>query len=105
MNDNVQLAGAIKNIGDTWATILDGWVSAFLMIALVLVCLVQVVRKMSIKAGLGAIIGLVLCWSLFTGRIQLSNLFNTEFKDPAGAAPAMVVNGPEGVPAVFQGQL
>ncbi len=103
MNNDVMLAGAIVNIGNTWATILDTWVSAFLMIALVLVCLVQVVRKMSIKAGLGAIIGLVLCWSLFTGRIQLSNLFNTEFKDPGAAST--FVTGPADLPPAFQGQL
>ncbi|WP_030272898.1 hypothetical protein [Streptomyces sp. NRRL B-24484] len=103
---DVMLAGALKNIGDSWSVTALDWVSKFLMVALVLVCLVQVIRKMSIKAGLGAVIGLVLCWAVFSGRYSLSNIVETEFKDP-GASQSSVqgMGAVRELPPVFQGRL
>ncbi|MFJ5926597.1 hypothetical protein ACIQF6_28740 [Kitasatospora sp. NPDC092948] len=105
----VMLAGALKNIGDNWSVTLLDWVSKFLLIALVLICCIQVIRKMSIKAGLGAVIGLVLCWAVFTGRGSLSNIINTEFSDPGMAAGSVSKTvqdaGARELPPVFQAQL
>ncbi len=102
-NSQVMLAGAFKTMGDTWLATLSDWTGKFLMVALVSICCVQVVRKMSIKAGIGAVIGLVICWALFTGRLQLSSMFNTEFTGgtTGAAAPQDVVE----LPQVFKGRL
>ncbi len=104
--NNVMLAGAFKNMGDSWVTTLLDWTAKGLMIALVLICLVQVVRKMSIKAGIGAVIGLVICWAIFSGRYQLSSMFGSEFKDPGTQQTSPIdLQGAPALPKVFTGQL
>ncbi|MEV7775403.1 hypothetical protein [Kitasatospora sp. NPDC086791] len=101
----VMLAGALKNIGDSWSVTALDWVSKFLMIALVLICCIQVVKKMSIKAGIGAVIGLVLCWAVFSGRYSLSSIVEDEFKDPGTTQSSTQGMGVRDLPPVFEARL
>ncbi|MFE0462283.1 hypothetical protein ACFW1A_23825 [Kitasatospora sp. NPDC058965] len=88
MND-VMLSGAIQNFGNSWAKTLLDWVASGLMIALTAIVIVHAIRKMSIKAAIGGAIGLVICWSLFTGRYSISMLFQDEYSQtrPETTAP------------------
>ncbi|WP_331731650.1 hypothetical protein [Kitasatospora sp. NBC_01300] len=87
--NNVMLAGAVQNFGNSWARTLLDWVASGLMIALTAIVIVHAIRKMSIKAAIGGAIGLVICWSLFTGRYSISMLFENEYSEnrPVTTAP------------------
>ncbi|MER5352586.1 hypothetical protein ABT093_19915 [Kitasatospora sp. NPDC002551] len=104
-----QLAGPLQNIGNSWATTLVGWVASGLMIGLTSIVVVHAMRKMSIKAAIGGVIGLVICWSLFDNRISFSNIFRDEVQETKPAVPAPYLGAgelPREVPGgVFTGQL
>ncbi|MFD9685241.1 hypothetical protein ACFXPX_05070 [Kitasatospora sp. NPDC059146] len=87
--NHVMLAGSIQNFGNSWAKTLLDWVASGLMIALTAIVITHAIRKMSIKAAIGGALGLVICWSLFTGRYSLSMLFESEYNEtrPATTAP------------------
>ncbi|MET9396137.1 hypothetical protein [Kitasatospora sp. NPDC002965] len=105
----IQLAGPLQNFGNSWATTLVGWVASGLMIGMTAIVIVHAVRKMSIKAAIGGVLGLVICWSLFANRLSFSDIFKDEIQEtkPAGTAPYQGAGElPREVPGgVFTGQL
>jgi hypothetical protein len=106
--NTVALAGAVQNWGNSWSTTLLTWVTNGLMIALAGILIVHAIRKMSIKSAIGGAIGLVICWSIFSGRYSIADMFQSEYKDP-GSNTAPIpgqVQGMRELPAVaFQGRL
>ncbi|MEV4559047.1 hypothetical protein AB0K51_18945 [Kitasatospora sp. NPDC049285] len=102
------LAGPIQNFGNSWANTLLDWTAAGLMIALTGIVIIYAIRKMSVKAAIGGAIGLVICWSLFTGRYTISNIFQTEYSEnKAPSVPKVQGAGqlPRELPVAFTGQL
>ncbi|MFD9129936.1 hypothetical protein, partial [Kitasatospora sp. NPDC059571] len=68
----VVLAGAVQNFGNAWAERLKTWIGAGLMIALGAIVTIHAIRKMSIKAAIGGLIGLVICWSIYANRTSIA---------------------------------
>ncbi|MQS17526.1 hypothetical protein F7Q99_36410 [Streptomyces kaniharaensis] len=103
------LAGAVQNFGNSWSTTLLDWVANGLMIALGAILIIHAIRKMSIKSAIGGAVGLVICWSIFAGRFVISDMFQTEYKDP-GKNSVQIPGDPNiGAPPLptvaFQGRL
>lgn len=80
------LAGKLADLGDSWLSTLGDWGDKGLQVALVAIVVVTVVRKVSLKAGIGALIGLVLALGIYNSRTDLANLFEDEVNNPANGA-------------------
>ncbi|WP_372404847.1 hypothetical protein [Streptomyces luteireticuli] len=78
MNTTVTLAGAFQDIGDHLLGIGTGWSEKALKLALIVIVVVNVVRKFSVKAGIGALLGLVVCLGIYNARNDLGNAFKNE---------------------------
>ena len=103
---DMMLAGAVQNFGNSWSNTLLTWVTNGLMIALGAILIIHAIRKMSIKAAIGGAIGLVICWSIFSGRYSIANMFQSEYKDPGTQATTPgSFQGARELPAVFTGRL
>lgn len=108
MKTTTMLAGPVQNFGNSWANTLIDWTAAGLMIGLTAIVSVQAVRKMSIKAAIGGAIGLVICWSLFTGRYSISDIFHSEYNEnKAPSVPKVQGAGPlpRELPVAFTSRL
>jgi len=107
VQNGVMLAGSVENFGNQWAHTLKGWVTAGLLIALALIVIQQAIRKMSVKAAIGGVIGLVICWSIFMGRETIASMFESEYTDhPNAPVPAQGAHElPKELPVVFAGRL
>ena len=55
------------------------------------IVVITVVRKVSLKAGIGALIALVIALGLYNSRSTLANLFSDEVNHPASGAGAVTV--------------
>ncbi|MCX4515926.1 hypothetical protein OHA27_38065 [Streptomyces sp. NBC_01619] len=92
---HVQLAGKLDQLGDSWLATLGDWGDKGLNVALIGIVVITVVRKVSLKAGIGALIGLVLALGIYNSRTTLADLFEDEVRNPATGAgiPTVVVPG------------
>lgn len=101
---DVQLAGKLADLGNSWLTTLGTWGDKGLQVALVAIVVVTVVRKVSLKAGIGALIGLVVALGIYNSRTSLANLFEDEVNNPVKSARIVTVvvsppmNGLPGMP-------
>ncbi|MEV6400210.1 hypothetical protein AB0M39_36420 [Streptomyces sp. NPDC051907] len=96
MSTDVQMAGKLADLGNSWLATLEAWGDKALQTALVAIVVVTVVRKVSLKAGIGALIGLVVALGIYDSRATLAGLFEDEVKNPAtGARPVTVVVAPQ----------
>ncbi|MFD9223516.1 hypothetical protein ACFWDI_26750 [Streptomyces sp. NPDC060064] len=103
---DVQLAGKLADLGDSWLTTLGPWGDKGLQVALVAIVVITVVRKVSLKAGIGALIGLVVALGIYNSRGTLANLFEDEVNNPAkgaGAITLVVSPQPDYLPGVGGG--
>ncbi|MGI5401412.1 hypothetical protein ACQEVG_18610 [Streptomyces sp. CA-135486] len=103
---HVQLAGKLADLGDSWLTTLGSWGDKGLQVSLIAIVVITVVRKVSLKAGIGALIGLVLALGIYNSRTTLANVFKDEVNNPANGAGSVtvVVSGqPERLPGVRGG--
>jgi hypothetical protein len=97
MNTRVQLAGQLTNLGNAWITTLANWADMALPTVLSLIVVVTVARKMSLRAGVGALIMLVIALGIYQSRFSLSGIFKDEVDHPgsSGLTPVVrVVDGP-----------
>ncbi|WP_326809633.1 hypothetical protein OG533_39485 (plasmid) [Streptomyces sp. NBC_01186] len=78
MQEYVQLAGEFEDIGDHLLGMGTGWAEATLKLALLVVVVYQIFKRFSLKAGIGALLGLVICLSIYNSREDLSDAFSTE---------------------------
>ena len=93
---DVQLAGKLADLGNSWLTTLGTWGDKGLQVSLVAIVVITVVRKVSLKAGIGALIGLVVALGIYNSRGTLATLFEDEVNNPAtGAGAATVVVSPQ----------
>ncbi|WP_199550171.1 hypothetical protein [Streptomyces sp. N35] len=92
MND-VLLAGPLQNLGDTFIEMLKDWGSAALVAILIVIVALEAGRRMSIKAGIGALLLMIIALGLYAARNDLAGMFETEIKEagtegaPAPTAP------------------
>ncbi|MFE9933557.1 hypothetical protein [Streptomyces sp. NPDC005533] len=91
--NSVVLAGRLDALGDSLIGTLAGWADSGLKAALTLVVVVTVARKFSLKAGIGALIALVIALGLYQSRESLASIFSDEINNPAkSSGQAVVVN-------------
>ncbi|MFF9690457.1 hypothetical protein [Streptomyces sp. NPDC014623] len=99
MSRSLVLAGKLDSLGDSWLGTLEDWGDKGLKVALIAIVVITVVRKVSLKAGIGALIGLVLALGIYNSRDSLANIFEDEVNNPANSQPAAVVVVTEQAPA------
>ncbi|MFE7759348.1 hypothetical protein [Streptomyces sp. NPDC057429] len=99
MSRSLVLAGKLDALGDSWLGTLEDWGDQGLKVALIAVVVITVVRKVSLKAGIGALIGLVLALGIYNSRNSLANIFEDEVNNPATTQPAVTVMVDEKTPA------
>jgi hypothetical protein len=101
------LAGPLANLGNSWLTMLGQWGDRGLQVALTLIVVVTVCRKFSLKAGIGALLAMVIALGIYNSRSTLANLFQQEVNNPVGGSGAItaVVEGhtPPPLPGVRGG--
>ncbi|MDG4857053.1 hypothetical protein P8605_02570 [Streptomyces sp. T-3] len=93
------LAGQLDELGDSWIAMLKDWGTKALFAALIIIVVVETVRRFSIKAGIGALLLMIIALGLYGARNDLATMFEDEVKDPK-SAPVLVVDpvaslGPE----------
>ncbi|MFE7759124.1 hypothetical protein [Streptomyces sp. NPDC057429] len=99
MSRSLILAGRLDALGDSWLGTLEDWGDKGLKVALIAIVVITVVRKVSLKAGIGALIGLVLALGIYNSRNSLANIFEDEVNNPANTQPAVTVVVEEKTPA------
>ncbi|WP_228184023.1 hypothetical protein [Streptomyces anulatus] len=90
MSGNMLLAGKMEELGDSFLGTLGDWADRGLQVALVAIVVVTVVRKASLKAGIGALLALGLALGIYNSREALADLFEDEIKNPSKAASVSV---------------
>ncbi|MEU6495721.1 hypothetical protein [Streptomyces sp. NPDC046984] len=94
---SVMLAGQLDDLGNSWITMFQGWATKGLQAGLIVLVVVIMVQRFSLKAGIGALLLMVIALGLYNSRNDLTNMFTDEVKNPAKGAPA--------VPGVVQSDL
>ncbi|WP_438306600.1 hypothetical protein ACSHXN_44015 (plasmid) [Streptomyces sp. HUAS TT11] len=94
---SVMLAGQLDDLGNSWITMFQGWATKGLQAGLIVLVVVIMVQRFSLKAGIGALLLMVIALGLYNSRNDLANMFTDEVKNPAKGAPA--------VPGVVQSEL
>ena len=105
---HVQMAGKLADLGNSWLGTLGTWGDKGLQVGLTAIVVVTIVRKVSLKAGIGALIGMVLALGLYNSRDTLANLFQDEVNNPAksaGSITVVVSPQPDRLPGVAGGVL
>ncbi|MFF8322933.1 hypothetical protein ACF06V_38015 [Streptomyces bobili] len=84
------LAGQLDDLGDSWITMFQDWATKGLQAGLlVLVVVVIMVQKLSLKAGIGTLLLMIIALGLYSSREDLSDMFEDEVKNPAKGAPVV----------------
>ncbi|MEV0254722.1 hypothetical protein AB0H82_10730 [Streptomyces sp. NPDC050732] len=87
---HVVVAGRLADLGDSWIGTAKDLGAAGLQATLVIIVLVIMLQRFSLKAGIGALILMVIALGLYNSRNQLADMFEDEVKNPAKSAPASV---------------
>ncbi|WP_260608962.1 hypothetical protein [Streptomyces sp. WAC 01325] len=85
----VMLAGKLDDFGNSWIAMFENWGEKGLQAVLTVLVVVIMIQKFSLKAGIGALILLVIALGLYNSRNDLADLFEDEVKNPAKGAPAV----------------
>ncbi|MFJ8787011.1 hypothetical protein [Streptomyces sp. NPDC102476] len=98
--NSVILAGQLDDLGDSWINMLKDWATRGLQAGLLVLVVVVMIQKFSLKAGIGALLLMIIALGLYNSREDLSKMFEDEVKNPAKGAPAVpgIVDGSD--PAV-----
>jgi hypothetical protein len=92
----VLLAGKLDDLGNSWITMFENWATKGLQAGLLVLVVVIMIQKFSLKAGIGALILMVIALGLYNSRNSLADMFEDEVKNPSKSAPA--------VPGIVQGE-
>ncbi|MEU6323109.1 hypothetical protein [Streptomyces sp. NPDC047009] len=91
------LAGQLDDLGNSWINMFKEWATNGLKAGLAVLVVVIMVQRFSLKAGIGALLLMIIALGLYNSRDNLANMFEDEVKNPAKGAPA--------VPGVVQSDL
>jgi hypothetical protein len=94
---SLMLAGQLNDLGNSWINMFKEWATKGLQAGLVCLVVVIMIQKFSLKAGIGALLLMVIALGLYNSRNDLANMFTDEVKNPAKSAPA--------VPGIIQSEL
>jgi hypothetical protein len=85
---SVVLAGQLDDLGNSWITMFKQWATKGLQAGLLVLVVVIMIQKFSLKAGIGALLLMVIALGLYNSRDSLANMFEDEVKNPSKGAPA-----------------
>ncbi|MFF2132347.1 hypothetical protein ACFVW1_44795 [Streptomyces olivochromogenes] len=94
---SLMLAGQLNDLGNSWINMFKEWATKGLQAGLVCLVVVIMIQKFSLKAGIGALLLMVIALGLYNSRNDLANMFTDEVKNPAKGSPA--------VPGIVQSEL
>lgn len=83
------LAGQLDDLGDSWITMFEDWATKGLQAGLVVLVVVIMIQKFSLKAGIGALLLMIIALGLYNSREDLADMFEDEVTNPARGAPAV----------------
>ncbi|MFD8001136.1 hypothetical protein [Streptomyces mirabilis] len=83
------LAGQLNDLGNSWINMFKEWATKGLQAGLVCLVVVIMIQKFSLKAGIGALLLMVIALGLYNSRNDLANMFTDEVKNPARGVPAI----------------
>jgi hypothetical protein len=95
---SLMLAGQLNDLGDSWITMFKNWATKGLQAGLVVLVVVIMIQKFSLKAGIGALLLMIIALGLYDSRNELADMFTDEVKNPSTkGAPAVpgIVRGPD----------
>lgn len=81
----VILAGELDDIGNHLLDMGNGWAEKSLALGLLIIVLVTIAKKMSVKAAIGTLIGLVIAGAIYDSRNDMSDAVKDEVTDINGA--------------------
>lgn len=90
--NSVNLAGKVDAFGDSFIKTLTDWGSSGLTAALIILVLVTIGSKWSMKAAIGALIAMVIALGIYKSRDALSDMVSDEINHPANAAAVVAVD-------------
>lgn len=85
----LMLAGQLDDLGNSWIDMFKEWATKGLQAGLICLVVVIMVQKFSLKAGIGALLLMVIALGLYNSRNNLANMFTDEVKNPSKGAPAV----------------
>ncbi|CCK24795.1 hypothetical protein BN159_0416 [Streptomyces davaonensis JCM 4913] len=95
--DSLLFAGKLDDLGDSWLAMFQDWGAKGLQAGLIVLVVIIMMQKFSVKAGIGALLLMIVALGLYESRQDLADMFEDEVKNPAKGAPA--------VPGIFQSEL
>ncbi|MGW2939213.1 hypothetical protein ACWDA7_47605 [Streptomyces sp. NPDC001156] len=96
---SLMLAGQLNDLGNSWINMFKQWATKGLQAGLVVLVVVIMIQKFSLRAGIGALLLMVIALGLCNARNDLANMFEDEVKNPAKGAPAVPGIVPSELPA------
>ncbi|MBQ0953813.1 hypothetical protein KBZ75_37165 [Streptomyces sp. RK76] len=85
----VVLAGQLDDLGDSWITMFEDWATKGLQAGLIVLVVVIMVQRFSLKAGIGALLLMIIALGLYNAREDLADMFTDEVNNPSNSAPAV----------------
>ncbi|MFE2533702.1 hypothetical protein [Streptomyces sp. NPDC059371] len=85
---HILLAGQLNDLGDSWINMFRQWATKGLQAGLVCLVVTIMIQKFSLKAGIGALLLMVIALGLYNSRNDLASMFEDEVKNPSKSAPA-----------------
>ncbi|MFD4604372.1 hypothetical protein ACFWPQ_40945 [Streptomyces sp. NPDC058464] len=86
---SLMLAGQLNDLGNSWIDMFKEWATKGLQAGLLVLVVVVMVQKFSLKAGIGALLLMIIALGLYNSRDSLANMFEDEVKNPVKGAPAV----------------
>ncbi|UFQ99764.1 hypothetical protein KBP30_41345 [Streptomyces sp. Go40/10] len=83
------LAGQLNDLGNSWINMFKEWATKGLQAGLVCLVVVIMIQKFSLKAGIGALLLMIIALGLYDSRDSLAKMFEDEVKNPSKGAPAV----------------
>ncbi|MEU6653369.1 hypothetical protein ABZ904_29025 [Streptomyces sp. NPDC046900] len=94
---SLMLAGQLDDLGNSWINMFKQWATNGLKAGLVVLVVVIMIQKFSLRAGIGALLLMIIALGLYNSRESLANMFEDEVKNPAkgaSATPGIVQSDP-----------
>ncbi|MFB8273603.1 hypothetical protein ACFC96_44530 [Streptomyces sp. NPDC055955] len=85
------LAGQLSDLGDSWIGMFKDWATNGLAVMLLIIVLYVLITRFSLKAGVGALLLMVLALGIYQARQDLADKVEDEVKNPAKGAAQLHV--------------
>ncbi|MFI6340720.1 hypothetical protein [Streptomyces sp. NPDC050535] len=86
---SVLLAGELNDLGNSWINMFQEWATKGLQTGLLCLVVVIMIQKFSLKAGIGALMLMIIALGLYNSREDLASMFEDEVNNPSKSAPAV----------------